>query len=335
MNDTYVDAETFTKITNKNMRSLASASIRLASDVLSAGQFNILSKLINGQSIEEIAKEFNRSEASIRSSIAKAMKVIRKRLSDLETIKPKFIDFKNILEEQINIVKKESTKEIEKLHKDSLDEKKSVQERMDSLFAEKNAEIDSLKREVDNLSYSLNELKKLSLPEQTKKLCDDIINDVKDENLELQVKVELLNKTVIDLKKENSSIRRENLFYDWLANNYDFTEDLSEKIYKGEILNSDLSDFSLSARAMNVVKKLNITKLGELALLKKSDLMEVQGCGKTTIEELDDLLDGFNLSFNYSDAHEDMMIYDKYKKAKEEFDKKYPLDKMVVNKQKE
>lgn len=328
-NNDYIDAETFTKITDKNIMALASVAIRLASDVLSAGQFNILSELVNGKSVTDIAIEYNRKESSIRSSITKSIKAIRKRLSEMEFIKPKFVDFKSEIEERSSKIKEAYFKEIAKLKIENDKEKEELTNSLNSIIENKDCENYSLKTKVDYLSISLENLKKLSLKERTIELCNELISDVKAENLELNVKIQHLNEIITSLHKQVERIAQFDSYYNPPA--YLTNEELAEKIHIGALLKKKLSDYNLSVRAQNIAKKLNLEYIEDLVSLQESELINVKGCGENTLEEFENLVERLDLRFGNVDK-EAIKIYQSYIEAKRNFDMKYPIEQMIENK---
>jgi len=53
----------------------------------------------------------------------------------------------------------------------------------------------------------------------------------------------------------------------------------------------------LSVRALNCLKAAGVETLGELVTFHRNDLLKFRNFGKKSLTELDDLLNGLNLSF--------------------------------------
>ena len=56
-------------------------------------------------------------------------------------------------------------------------------------------------------------------------------------------------------------------------------------------------DMDLSVRALNCLKAADVETLGDLVQFNKTDLLKFRNFGKKSLTELDDLLEGLNLSF--------------------------------------
>jgi DNA-directed RNA polymerase subunit alpha len=80
-------------------------------------------------------------------------------------------------------------------------------------------------------------------------------------------------------------------------------DDEEEEIFDEEVLRmrqllkSKLSDMDLSVRALNCLKSAEVETLGDLVRLNKNDLLKFRNFGKKSLTELDELLEGINLSF--------------------------------------
>ena len=76
------------------------------------------------------------------------------------------------------------------------------------------------------------------------------------------------------------------------------TEDLDEDALKvRQLLKTKLSDLDLSVRALNCLKSAEVDTLGELVAYNKNDLLKFRNFGRKSLNELDVLLEGLNLSF--------------------------------------
>lgn len=96
---------------------------------------------------------------------------------------------------------------------------------------------------------------------------------------------------------------------------FDTTEKLENEEFDEEILHmrqqlkSKLVDLDLSVRALNCLKAADVETLGDLVTFNKNDLLKFRNFGKKSLTELDELLDGLQLSFG--------MDISKYKLDKE------------------
>ena len=73
---------------------------------------------------------------------------------------------------------------------------------------------------------------------------------------------------------------------------------LDEELLKmRQLLNSKLTDMSLSVRALNCLKAAEVETLGQLVTFHRSDLLKFRNFGKKSLTELDELLDKHNLQF--------------------------------------
>jgi DNA-directed RNA polymerase subunit alpha len=80
--------------------------------------------------------------------------------------------------------------------------------------------------------------------------------------------------------------------------NQEEEEEFDEEVLRmRQLLKSKLSDLNLSVRALNCLKSAEVETLGDLVQLNKNDLLKFRNFGKKSLTELDDLLDGINLSF--------------------------------------
>lgn len=82
-----------------------------------------------------------------------------------------------------------------------------------------------------------------------------------------------------------------------------------EVLHMRQLLKSRLTDMDLSVRALNCLKSADVETLAELVVFNKNDLLKFRNFGKKSLNELDDLLAGLNLSFG--------MDISKYKLDKE------------------
>ena len=79
-----------------------------------------------------------------------------------------------------------------------------------------------------------------------------------------------------------------------LDNNQEFDE---EVLHMRQLLKTRLIDMNLSVRALNCLKAADVETLGDLVQYNKTDLLKFRNFGKKSLSELDDLLEGLNLSF--------------------------------------
>ncbi len=78
--------------------------------------------------------------------------------------------------------------------------------------------------------------------------------------------------------------------------NHEFDEEI---LHMRQLLKTKLTDASLnlSVRALNCLKAADVETLGDLVQYNKTDLLKFRNFGKKSLSELDDLLEGLNLSF--------------------------------------
>ncbi|MDE5774207.1 MAG: DNA-directed RNA polymerase subunit alpha [Muribaculaceae bacterium] len=78
----------------------------------------------------------------------------------------------------------------------------------------------------------------------------------------------------------------------------DSSEEFDEDVLKmRQLLKTKLSDMDLSVRALNCLKSAEVETLGELVVFNKNDLLKFRNFGRKSLTELDELLQGLNLSF--------------------------------------
>ena len=70
-----------------------------------------------------------------------------------------------------------------------------------------------------------------------------------------------------------------------------------EVLHMRQLLKTKLIDMNLSVRALNCLKAADVDTLGDLVQFNKNDLLKFRNFGKKSLTELDDLLEGLNLSF--------------------------------------
>ena len=76
------------------------------------------------------------------------------------------------------------------------------------------------------------------------------------------------------------------------------TDEFDEELVKmRNQLKTKLADMDLSVRALNCLKAAEVVTLGDLVKYSKNDLLKFRNFGKKSLTELDQLLDGLNLSF--------------------------------------
>ncbi len=81
-------------------------------------------------------------------------------------------------------------------------------------------------------------------------------------------------------------------------NDFDNNEEFDEEVLRmRQLLKTKLVDMDLSVRALNCLKAADVETLGDLVQFNKTDLLKFRNFGKKSLTELDDLLEGLNLSF--------------------------------------
>ena len=70
-----------------------------------------------------------------------------------------------------------------------------------------------------------------------------------------------------------------------------------EVLHMRQLLRTKLVEMNLSVRALNCLKAADVETLGDLVQFNKNDLLKFRNFGKKSLTELDDLLEGLNLSF--------------------------------------
>ena len=70
-----------------------------------------------------------------------------------------------------------------------------------------------------------------------------------------------------------------------------------EVLHMRQQLKTKLVDLDLSVRALNCLKAAEVETLGDLVKFNKNDLLKFRNFGKKSLTELDELLEGMNLSF--------------------------------------
>jgi DNA-directed RNA polymerase subunit alpha len=90
------------------------------------------------------------------------------------------------------------------------------------------------------------------------------------------------------------------------STNEEFDEEI---LHMRQLLKTKLVDLDLSVRALNCLKAAEVETLGDLVKFNKNDLLKFRNFGKKSLTELDELLEGMNLSFG--------MDVSKYKLEKE------------------
>lgn len=74
----------------------------------------------------------------------------------------------------------------------------------------------------------------------------------------------------------------------------EFDED---SLHMRQLLKTKLVDMDLSVRALNCLKAADVETLGELVQFNKNDLLKFRNFGKKSLTELDELVEGKNLTF--------------------------------------
>ena len=322
--DNYIDAETFSKITDKNIRALASVAIRLAADTLGATQFNTMCMLLNGATVEEIAEQTHRKDSAVRATITKATKLIRQKLVAVESIK----QFENSI-----IAKKDE--EINSLRKELEVAVKSAKEENKTLISSLKAEITSLSKENSKLLSSLNKIRYAPISKLARIAIDDIVENVKTENIELRTSIEEKNRSIKDLENRITKIRKEGILLDYMYEHYNRPEDFYDTILLGKKFDINLSDLGLSYQTMKFLNGMKISKLGKLCSYSEWEISKAKGCSEDILNELHDILGKFDLHLGMWYNKHTMELYNIYKKAKREFEKKYPIEGIIANEQKE
>ena len=70
-----------------------------------------------------------------------------------------------------------------------------------------------------------------------------------------------------------------------------------EVLHMRQLLKTKLVDMDLSVRALNCLKAAEVETLGDLVKFNKNDLLKFRNFGKKSLTELDELLEGMNLTF--------------------------------------
>ncbi len=70
-----------------------------------------------------------------------------------------------------------------------------------------------------------------------------------------------------------------------------------EVLHMRQLLKRKLSDLNLSVRALNCLKAADVETLGQLVVHNRNDLLKFRNFGKKSLSELEELLDGLNLTF--------------------------------------
>ena len=70
-----------------------------------------------------------------------------------------------------------------------------------------------------------------------------------------------------------------------------------ELLHMRQLLKRKLSDLNLSVRALNCLKAANVESLGQLVEYNRNDLLKFRNFGKKSLAELEELLEGLNLTF--------------------------------------
>ena len=71
-----------------------------------------------------------------------------------------------------------------------------------------------------------------------------------------------------------------------------------EVLHMRQLLKTKLVDLDLSVRALNCLKAADVDSLGDLVKFNKNDLLKFRNFGKKSLTELEDLLEGMNLTFS-------------------------------------
>ena len=86
-------------------------------------------------------------------------------------------------------------------------------------------------------------------------------------------------------------------------------DDFDEYLQMRQLLKTKLVDLELSVRALNCLKAADVESLGQLVTYNRHDLLKFRNFGKKSLAELDEKLEGLNLTFG--------MDISKYKLDKE------------------
>ncbi len=81
-------------------------------------------------------------------------------------------------------------------------------------------------------------------------------------------------------------------------------EQEEQKDKRNKILETPISDFELSVRSRNCLRKMNIHTLGDLLKINESELLSYKNFGETSLNEIREILDSKNLrlGMNYEEA---------------------------------
>lgn len=94
---------------------------------------------------------------------------------------------------------------------------------------------------------------------------------------------------------------------------------------KNQILETPISDFELSVRSRNCLRKMNIRTLGDLLNITESELLSYKNFGETSLREIKTVLDGKGLRLG-------MALEDKQLQSGESLDMDTPEDQGLLNK---
>ncbi len=94
---------------------------------------------------------------------------------------------------------------------------------------------------------------------------------------------------------------------------------------KNQILETPISDFELSVRSRNCLRKMNIRTLGDLLNITEAELLSYKNFGETSLREIKTILDSKNLRLG-------MALEDKQLQSGESLDLGTPEDQGLLNK---
>jgi DNA-directed RNA polymerase subunit alpha len=144
------------------------------------------------------------------------------------------------------------------------------------LAGDEEAAIDYYKQIVSTSPVYVNALLNLAVLYEDKSQCDKAEQCV-DKVLEYHPN----HKRAIMFKKDIESSKT--MVYD--------EEKEKKKIRKTQILETPISDFELSVRSRNCLKKMNINTLGDLLNISEVELLSYKNFGETSLREIKDILE--------------------------------------------
>ncbi|MFQ6036891.1 MAG: DNA-directed RNA polymerase subunit alpha C-terminal domain-containing protein [Sedimentisphaerales bacterium] len=98
-----------------------------------------------------------------------------------------------------------------------------------------------------------------------------------------------------------------------------------KKTHKNQILETPISDFELSVRSRNCLKKMNINTIGDLLNITEAELLSYKNFGETSLREVKTILESKGLQLG-------MALEEKQFPSEETADRKQAADQELLNK---